>query len=191
MILFIDNYDSFSYNLVDLLKQHYTDVIVRRNDECTLEELLVLNPSAIVISPGPGRPEQAGILMQILETFIGKVPILGICLGQQAIAQHFGAKVVHAKKGMHGKVSKINHVEHPMFQNIPQGAEMMRYHSLIVEDLPDSLQCIAHTQEMEIMAIVHQALPIWSVQFHPESILSVDGPQIIRNWLSHFQLIKS
>ncbi len=191
MILFIDNYDSFSYNLVDLLKQHYHDVVVRRNDECTLEELHMLNPKALVISPGPGRPAQAGILMPILEAFIGNIPVLGICLGQQAIAQYFGAKVVHAKRGMHGKVSTINFSEHPMFNDIPQGAEMMRYHSLIVENLPSNLLGIAFTQEMELMAIAHPDLPVWAVQFHPESILSAHGPKIIRNWLSHFQLIKT
>lgn len=191
MILFIDNYDSFSYNLVDLLKQYYPEVVVRRNDECALEELLFLNPQAIVISPGPGRPEQAGLLMEIIDAFIGKIPMLGICLGQQAIAQHFGASVKHAKKGMHGKVSKINFIPHPMFTNVPQGSEMMRYHSLIVENIPNSLVAVAHTNENELMAIAHEKLPIWAVQFHPESVLSTNGPQIIVNWLSHFQLIKS
>ncbi len=190
MILFIDNYDSFSYNLVDLLKQHYSNVVIRRNDECTLEELILLNPQAIVISPGPGRPEQAGFLMEIINAFVGKIPMLGICLGQQAIAQHFGASVKHAKKGMHGKVSKINFIPHPMFNNVPQGAEMMRYHSLIVENLPESFYELAHTDEMELMAIAHKKLPVWTLQFHPESVLSINGPQIIVNWLSHFQLIK-
>lgn len=189
MILFIDNYDSFSYNLVDLLKQHYPEVIVRRNDECTLEELLFLNPRAIVISPGPGRPEQAGLLMEIIDAFVGKIPMLGICLGQQAVAQYFGANVIHAKKGMHGKVSKINFIPHPMFNNVPQGSEMMRYHSLIVEKTTPPLVPVAHTDNNELMAIAHEKLPIWAVQFHPESVLSTNGPQIIVNWLSHFQLI--
>jgi len=190
VILLFDNYDSFTYNLLDLLKQEYEDISVVRNDELSLAELIEINPRAILISPGPGRPEQSGILMEMLHHFVGKVPILGVCLGMQAIGLHFGAKLVHANFPMHGKTSIIKHNNHPMFFNIPQNSEMMRYHSLILKELPNELIQTSETTDAEVMSIVHKNLPIWGVQFHPESVLSKHGPLILRNWISHFQLIK-
>ncbi len=190
MILLFDNYDSFTYNLLDIVKQYKIEVKVIRNDEMTLSEIININPSAILFSPGPGRPENSGVLMQVLSHFIGKVPILGVCLGMQAIGIYFNAKLVHAKRPLHGKTSIIKHNEHIMFNNIPINSEMMRYHSLILEDLPNELLATAYSSENEIMAIAHHNLPVWGVQFHPESILSKDGPLILRNWISHFQLIK-
>jgi anthranilate synthase component 2 len=190
VILLFDNYDSFTYNLLDLLHQYELEIKVLRNDECTLSEIIALKPSAIVISPGPGRPEHAGILMELIKHFVGKVPLLGICLGHQALAMHFGSRLVHAEKCMHGKVSTIKHKSEHMFKGIRQNAEMMRYHSLIIEELSIELQATAFTKEMELMAFEHKTLPIWGLQFHPESIMSSEGPKIIQNWLTHFQLIK-
>lgn len=190
MILLFDNYDSFTYNLLDLVKQYNIDVKVVRNDELSLSEIIELNPKGIILSPGPGRPEDSGILMDLINHFVGLVPILGVCLGMQAIGMHYGAKLVHAKKPMHGKTSEVHHQHHEMFQNISEKSEMMRYHSLILENIPNELIVTAHSEESEIMAIAHQILPVWGVQFHPESILSKEGPLIIRNWISHFQLIK-
>lgn len=190
MILLFDNYDSFTYNLLDLVKQHEVEVRVIRNDECLLSEIIELNPEAIIISPGPGRPENAGILMDLIRHFVNKVPILGICLGHQAIAMHFGAKLLNAKHPLHGKTSEIIHQNHEMFNGIPTGSAMMRYHSLIIEELPDGLISTSVTHNQEIMSIAHVHLPVWGLQFHPESILSPNGPQIIKNWLSHFQIIK-
>lgn len=190
MILLFDNYDSFTYNLLDLVKQYNIEVKVVRNDELPLSEIIKLNPSGIILSPGPGRPEESGILMELINYYIERVPILGVCLGMQAVGLHYGAKLVHAKKPMHGKTSKIIHQNHLMFYDVLNQTEMMRYHSLILENIPSELTITAHSEESEIMAIAHQQLPVWGVQFHPESILSTDGPTIIRNWISHFQLIK-
>lgn len=190
MILLLDNYDSFTYNLLELVKQHDVEVKVIRNDECLLSEIIELNPEAIIISPGPGRPENAGILMDLIRHFVDKVPILGICLGHQAIAMHFGAKLLNAKHPLHGKTSEIIHQNHEMYTGIPSGSAMMRYHSLIIEDLPEDLISTSVTNNQEIMSIAHVQFPVWGLQFHPESILSPNGPQIIKNWLSHFQIIK-
>ncbi len=190
MILLFDNYDSFTYNLLDLVMQHNIDVKVVRNDELTLSEIITINPSGIILSPGPGRPEDSGILMDVIHHYVGKIPILGVCLGMQAIGIHYGAKLLHAKKPMHGKTSKIRHYHHEMFKDISEITEMMRYHSLILENTPNELLVTAHSEESEIMAIAHQKLPVWGVQFHPESVLSKEGPLIIRNWISHFQLFK-
>lgn len=190
MILLVDNYDSFTYNLLDLVKQENLNVTVVRNDECSIEEIIKLNPQGIIISPGPGRPEHAGILMPLIDFFIEKIPILGVCLGHQAIGMHYGAKLRNAIRPMHGKTSVITHNHHPMFNQIPLQSEMMRYHSLILEDIPRELIPTAHSSENELMAFAHQNNLAWGVQFHPESILSENGPQIIRNWLAHFQTIK-
>ena len=190
MVLLFDNYDSFTYNLLDLVKQQGVEVKVIRNDECLLSYIIELNPEAIIISPGPGRPENAGILMEVIYHYIDKVPILGICLGHQAIAMHFGSKLLNAKHPLHGKTSDIIHQTHEMFNGIPSGSEMMRYHSLIIEDLPKELISTSVTVDQEIMSFAHVHLPVWGLQFHPESILSLQGPQIIKNWLSHFQIIK-
>lgn len=190
MILLLDNYDSFTYNLVDLFLKNNVELKVIRNDEHTLSEIVKFNPTAVVISPGPGRPENAGILMELIQRYATEIPILGICLGHQALCLHFGATLVHAKKCMHGRVSAIQHNSSSMFKAVPQQSEMMRYHSLIVEDLPACLEATAHTQAGELMAVSHKSLPLWGLQFHPESVLSSNGPQIIKNWLTHFQLIK-
>ena len=190
MILLLDNYDSFTYNLVDLFLINNAELKVIRNDEYTLSEIVKLKPDAIVISPGPGRPENAGVLMELIKEYEPKVPILGICLGHQALCLHFGADLVHAPKCMHGKVSKISFGTHVMFKDVPPHSEMMRYHSLIIENLPEIMEATAHTTNAELMAVAHKELPIWGLQFHPESVLSTNGPQIIRNWLTHFQLIK-
>lgn len=190
MILLFDNYDSFTYNLLDLFHQYGVEIKVVRNDELTLSEITALNPEAIVISPGPGRPEQSGILMELIAYFHDKIPILGVCLGLQAIALYFGGKLNHAQKPMHGKASEIYFEKHFMFEGIPPRSKMMRYHSLIAEDLPSSLTIIGKSIEGEIMAITHTNYKIWAVQFHPESILSEYGPKIVENWLTHFQLIR-
>lgn len=190
MIVLFDNYDSFTYNLADLFLQKGLELKVVRNNEWSLLDIISLNPEAIVISPGPGRPEESGILMELIQHFHDKIPLLGVCLGHQAIAQHFGARLVHASRCMHGKVSTIQHTHHAMFDKVEQHSEMMRYHSLIIEHLPECLEPTAYTQEHELMGFAHRHLAIWGVQFHPESILSKNGPQIIDNWLTHFQLIK-
>lgn len=189
MILLFDNYDSFTYNLLDLFHQSGVEIKVVRNNELSLSEIIASNPEAIVISPGPGRPEQSGILMELVEHFHNKVPMLGVCLGLQAIALYFGGKLKHAIKPMHGKTSEIYFETHAMFEGIPPKSKMMRYHSLIAEELPSSLKIIGKSAEGEIMAIAHDNLKIWAVQFHPESILSEYGPKIVENWLTHFQLI--
>jgi anthranilate synthase component 2 len=189
VILLFDNYDSFTYNLLDLVQQLNVEVKIVRNDELSLLEIINLNPHGIIISPGPGRPEQSGILMELISQFYNKVPILGVCLGMQALGLHFGAKLSHAKYPMHGKTSNIFHTNHEMFDGIPNGTEMMRYHSLILENIPSEFRITAETKNSEIMSIAHTELPIWAVQFHPESILSKNGVLIIRNWLAHFQLI--
>jgi anthranilate synthase/aminodeoxychorismate synthase-like glutamine amidotransferase len=172
------------------VKQQGVEVKVIRNDECLLSDIIELNPEAIIISPGPGRPENAGMLMELINHFVTRIPVLGICLGHQAIAIHFGSKLVNAKHPLHGKTSEIIHQNHVMFNRIPSGSEMMRYHSLIIEDLAKDLISTSVTINQEIMSIAHVHLPVWGLQFHPESILSPKGPQIIKNWLSHFQLIK-
>ena len=186
MLLVIDNYDSFTYNLVQYLGELGETIEVRRNDEVTLEEIeSKLLPERIVISPGPGTPDDAGVSLKVIERFGGRIPILGVCLGHQCIAQVFGAKVVRADKLMHGKTSTIRHNESGIFKNIAQPLEATRYHSLIVqrESLPDSLQITAETAEGEIMGLQHRQLPIHGVQFHPESILTAEGKKLLANFL--------
>ncbi len=189
MILLFDNYDSFTYNLLDLVKQLNVEVKVVRNNELTLSEIILLNPQGIIISPGPGRPENSGILMPLINHYFNKIPIFGVCLGMQALGLHSGATLDYAKHPMHGKTSKIFHNNHIMFEGVQDEEEMMRYHSLILKNNPLEFAITAKSEDEEIMAIAHNELPIWAVQFHPESILSKNGPLIIRNWLSHFQLI--
>jgi len=185
MILFIDNYDSFTYNLVDLLGQLNPHLIVVRNDHVTLSEIQSLNPSGIVISPGPGTPDDAGISCRVIETFCHQIPILGVCLGHQCIAQVFGGKIVRAPKPVHGKTSHIFHQQEGLFRNIQSPFPATRYHSLIVEknSLPASLKATAFTEDGIIMALKHQTFPLYGVQFHPESILTTEGPRILKNWL--------
>ena len=185
MIFMIDNYDSFTYNLVQYLEMLEADVTVRRNDETSLEEIASLNPEALVISPGPGRPSSAGISMDAIRYFAGKIPILGVCLGHQAIGEVFGGKVVHAKNLMHGKTSPVTHDGKGLFEGIPQNFKAMRYHSLAVEaaSLPACLEISGRSDDGEIMALRHREYPIESIQYHPESIATVSGKRQLANFL--------
>lgn len=189
MILMIDNYDSFTYNIVQYLGELGEELVVRRNDEITIQEIEVLDPSYLVISPGPCTPNEAGISLEAIRYFAGKIPILGVCLGHQSIAQVFGGEVIRAERLMHGKTSTIFHKEQGMFQGLPSPIEVTRYHSLIVknEQLPDELMVTAWTEENEIMAIKHKTLPVEGVQFHPESIMSQFGKEMLSNFLKNNQ----
>jgi len=183
MYLLIDNYDSFTYILQDYLLQLGEDCSVYKNDELTIEEIKQLNPSRIILSPGPETPLQAGITMEVIDAFHKTIPILGICLGHQALGMYFGAKLVYAPYPMHGKTSLINHASHPLFANIVSPTEVMRYHSLVIEELPPSLKATATSiNDACIMAIVHNHYPCVGIQFHPESIGTGEGLQILRNW---------
>ncbi len=187
MLLMIDNYDSFTYNLVQYLKELHKDVLVRRNDEISLSDIKNLQPERIVISPGPGRPEDAGITLSLIKKFAGTIPILGICLGHQAIAQAFGARIVHSKKVMHGKTSLIYHNEADIFSGIKMPLTATRYHSLVIEkdSLPNDFNIIAWTDESEIMGIQHKNLALTGLQFHPESILTEQGHTLLQNFINH------
>jgi anthranilate synthase/aminodeoxychorismate synthase-like glutamine amidotransferase len=185
MIVMIDNYDSFTYNLVQYLKELGAKVSVFRNDKVTAEKIIRLRPEKIVVSPGPGRPEDAGISCKVIKEFSGKVPILGVCLGHQCIGYVFGANIVRAKRLMHGKVSRIFHDGKDIFKGLPEPFFATRYHSLIVEEkgLPSCLRVTARTKDKEIMGIRHDKYPVWGVQFHPESIMTDCGKQILSNFL--------
>ena len=185
MILMIDNYDSFTYNLVQYLGELGQKVLVYRNDALSISDIKKLNPSKIVISPGPGRPEDAGISCEVIRQFSGKIPILGVCLGHQAIGLCFGGKIVGAKKLMHGKTSKIYHNKKDIFKGIASPFLATRYHSLLVEkkSLPDCLEITAFTSDNEIMGLKHKTYPVWGVQFHPESILTKSGKQLLDNFI--------
>ena len=183
-LLLIDNYDSFTYNLYDYFLQLGVDCVVFRNDAISIPEIDQLAPDAIVLSPGPERPAQAGISNEIIHYFHTSIPILGVCLGHQAIGEFFGAKLVKASRVMHGKTSEIYHQGHPIFTNLPLSFEVMRYHSLILEALPERLELLAQTEEGEIMALSHRNYPLIGIQFHPESILTPHGLQILSNWLN-------
>ncbi|MBP1752696.1 MAG: trpG [Geobacteraceae bacterium] len=185
MLLMIDNYDSFTYNLVQYLGQLGEQVAVYRNDRITLEEIEILAPERIVVSPGPCTPLEAGISVPAIRHFAGRIPILGVCLGHQAIGAAFGGKVVRSGYLMHGKTSPIHHDGKGLFKGLPNPFEATRYHSLIVErsTLPECLEITAWVEEGEIMGMQHKELPLWGVQFHPESILTVNGMDILRNFL--------
>ena len=186
MILLIDNYDSFSYNLFQLVGEVNSDIKVSRNDKITIEEIAELNPECIILSPGPGRPENAGICIDIVKEFYDKIPILGVCLGHQAICEAFGGKVSHAKRLMHGKSSDISLDYDFIFKGLPAEISVGRYHSLsLVEDtIPDCLEIISKAKDDgEIMAVKHKDFNIYGLQFHPESILTPDGLTIIRNFI--------
>ena len=186
MILVIDNYDSFTYNLVQLLGELGAEVCVARNDQMTLDEARALRPSHVVISPGPGTPDEGGISLDVIRELGPTTPTLGVCLGQQAIGQAFGGRVVRAPRLMHGKTSAIYHKSTPLFTGIPSPFEATRYHSLIVEEpLPDALEVTAFTEAGEIMALRHREYPIAGVQFHPESILTHFGPRLLQNFLEN------
>ena len=185
-LLVIDNYDSFTYNLVQLFgEMDGIDVVVKRNDEISIDEIRKLGPDRICISPGPGRPENAGVSSELIREFGQTIPILGVCLGHQCIAQVFGGEVVRAEKLMHGKTSQIHHQNRGVFKDLAEPLEATRYHSLIVkrDSVPDALQITAETDEGEIMGLEHKKFPIHGVQFHPESILTGEGRRILRNFL--------
>jgi len=186
MVLLLDNYDSFTYNLRDYILQLGQQCVVVRNDEMTIDELEKINFSSAVISPGPRTPSDAGITMPFIERFHASKPILGICLGHQAIGEFFGAKLVKAVKPMHGKTSVITHTGHFLFDDLPGEVEVMRYHSLILDNLSAiPLQVIAQTAADEIMAIAHKDLKVAGVQFHPESILTPHGIVLLKNWFNN------
>lgn len=183
-ILLLDNYDSFTYNLYDYLSSLGVHCTVIRNDKVTLAELKKSHFDAIVLSPGPQRPQNAGILMAVLEYYSNKKPILGICLGMQAIGEFFGAKLVRAKVPVHGKTSMMRHTQDAIFEGLANPTEIMRYHSLILEQLPACLLPIGYTPEGELMGLKHDQLPIVGLQFHPESILTKGGFQMLSNWVN-------
>ena len=184
-LLVVDNYDSFTYNLVQYFGELGAEVIVRRNDELLVEEIRQSGVERICVSPGPGRPENAGISEQIIREFANKLPILGVCLGHQCIAQVFGGEVTRASRLMHGKTSAIRHHNRGVFENLAQPLEATRYHSLIVrrEGLPPELEITAETDDGEIMGLQHRQFPVYGVQFHPESILTGEGKKLLANFL--------
>ena len=190
MLLMIDNYDSFTYNLVQYLGELGQDVRVYRNDQITLDEIKALKPEKIVISPGPCTPNEAGVSVDAIREFAGKIPLLGVCLGHQSIGQAFGGKIVHAREIMHGKTSMIHHLDVGVFKGLENPFEATRYHSLVIEkaSLPDCLEVTAWTQDEngaidEIMGVRHKAMAVEGVQFHPESILTQHGHDMLRNFL--------
>lgn len=185
MILVIDNYDSFTFNLVQLIGKFTQNITVKRNNEITVLEAEQMNPSGIVISPGPGRPEHAGVTVDVIRHCGCRVPTLGVCLGHQAIGLAFGGSVIHAPSLMHGQTSSIKHGGTPLFDNVENPFVATRYHSLVVskENFPDELEITAESDEGVIMGIRHRNFPIDGVQFHPESILTEQGEQILLNWL--------
>lgn len=194
LLLMIDNYDSFTFNLVHYFQALGQEVLVFRNDEVTLKNIEQLKPDYIVISPGPCDPNAAGISLSVVNEFAGRIPLLGVCLGHQCIAQHFGAKIEKAKRVMHGKTSQIRHKEHDLFLGLNQPLQVTRYHSLIVnkDSLPEELTITAWSESKagdvdEIMALAHKTLPISSVQFHPESILTEQGQRLLANFIEQFK----
>ena len=184
MILLIDNYDSFSYNLYQMIGQINPDINVIRNDEMTVDEIKALAPDRIILSPGPGRPEDAGIICDVAAN-IHDIPILGVCLGHQAIGYCYGGEIVRAKRLMHGKLSPITHNGLDLFQGIPQQTKVVRYHSLVIkrETLPECLEITAESDDGEIMGIRHKTKPLFGIQYHPESILTTTGKRQLKNFL--------
>ena len=184
-MLLIDNYDSFTYNLVQAFAAQGADVQVHRNDQVSVEDALTIDPSHLVISPGPGRPEGAGVSLDMIAAFAGKVPVLGVCLGHQSIVQHFGGEIVRAERLMHGKTSDIKHDGKTIFDGISQPFEVGRYHSLCAENetLPDELTITAETDRGEIMGVRHRTLQVEGVQFHPESVLTPEGDTLMANFM--------
>ncbi|MEK7728732.1 MAG: aminodeoxychorismate/anthranilate synthase component II [candidate division KSB1 bacterium] len=184
----LDNFDSFTYNLVQYFAELGAQLEVARNNEITLAEIRALMPQAIVLSPGPGNPDSAGIMLALISTFAGEIPMLGVCLGQQAIAQAFGGKVVRAPELLHGKTSNIHHNGAGLFAGLNNPFQAMRYHSLIVapENLPACLQVTARTEHGLIMGLAHEKFPIAGVQFHPESILTEPGKELLKNFMQYY-----
>ena len=185
MILMIDNYDSFTYNLVQAFRELGADMQVVRNDQIDVDGIRALAPAALILSPGPGNPDSAGVTLAAIKEFAGKVPLFGVCLGHQSIAQAFGGRIVHAKRLMHGKTSRIHHDGRGVFAGLEQDFPAMRYHSLAVEreSLPDCFEISAETEDGEIMGLRHKTLPIESVQYHPESIGTPEGMKQMRNFV--------
>ncbi|HVY07270.1 MAG TPA: aminodeoxychorismate/anthranilate synthase component II [Burkholderiales bacterium] len=186
MLLMIDNYDSFTYNLVQYFGELGEDVKVVRNDELGIEQIAAMNPERIVVSPGPCTPNEAGVSVPAIRHFAGKIPLLGVCLGHQSIGQAFGGRIVHAKQLMHGKVSNIEHRNQGVFRELPNPLCATRYHSLVIEreSLPDVLEVTAWTEDGEIMGVRHKQLQVEGVQFHPESILTERGHDLLANFLN-------
>lgn len=185
MIYMIDNYDSFTYNLVQYLQMLGAEVVVRRNDEVSVEEVLNSGAAGVVLSPGPGRPDEAGIMLDLIRRG-GDMPMLGVCLGHQAIGAAFGARIIHAKQLMHGKLSTITHDGQGVFKGLPETFQAVRYHSLAIDEssLPDCLVPTAHSEDGELMGIRHTSRPLEGIQYHPESILSQNGKRQLRNFLT-------
>ncbi|OKL36047.1 aminodeoxychorismate/anthranilate synthase component II [Domibacillus mangrovi] len=188
MIFMIDNYDSFTYNLVQYLGELGHELVVRRNDEVTTDQIADMNPDFVMISPGPCTPDEAGISIEAVEKFAGKIPLFGVCLGQQSIAQAFGGEVIRAERLMHGKTSLVFHDGKTVFENLPNPFRATRYHSLIVknETFPDCFDVSAWTEEGEIMAIRHKEFAVEAVQFHPESIMTECGKEMLQNFISTY-----
>ncbi|MGG5796404.1 aminodeoxychorismate/anthranilate synthase component II [Bacillus nitratireducens] len=188
MILMIDNYDSFTFNLVQFLGELGQELVVKRNDEVTISDIENMKPDFLMISPGPCSPNEAGISMEVIQYFAGKIPIFGVCLGHQSIAQVFGGEVVRAERLMHGKTSPMYHDGKTIFSDIPNPFTATRYHSLIVkkETLPECLEITSWTEEGEIMALRHKTLPIEGVQFHPESIMTSHGKELLHNFIRKY-----
>ncbi len=186
MLLMIDNYDSFTYNLVQYFGELGEEVVVKRNDEIDVAGIAALRPDRIVISPGPCTPNEAGISVPTINEFAGKIPLLGVCLGHQSIGQAFGGRIVHAKQLMHGKTSAIHHADKGVFRGLPNPFTATRYHSLVIEreTLPDCLEITAWTDDGEIMGVRHKTLAVEGVQFHPESVLTEHGHALLKNFLT-------
>ena len=184
-MLLIDNYDSFTYNLVQAFAAMGADVRVYRNDEITVDEAVALDPTHLVISPGPGRPDDAGVSLDMIGAFAGRIPVLGVCLGHQSLVQHFGGNIVRAERLMHGKTSMVKHDGKTIFDGISQPFEVGRYHSLCAEreSLPAELELTAETERGEIMGVRHKTLPLEGVQFHPESVLTPEGNHLMANFM--------
>jgi anthranilate synthase component 2 len=191
MILVIDNYDSFTYNLVQSLGKKTQDILVKRNNELTSDEIAHLAPRGIVLSPGPGKPENAGITVEVIQRFGSKIPILGVCLGHQAIGYAFGARITHAPSLMHGRTSTVTHAGETILKSVSNPLRVGRYHSLVVspEQFPEELKISAHTHDGIIMGVTHRKFPIEGIQFHPESVLTQDGEMILNNWLEVYKIL--
>ncbi len=184
-MLLIDNYDSFTYNLVQAFAAQGAEVIVHRNDAITVEDAIAMEPTHLVISPGPGRPEDAGVSLEMIGAFKERVPVFGVCLGHQCIVQHFGGEIVRAERLMHGKTSMVKHDGNTIYEGLTNPFEVGRYHSLCAEhdSLPAELELTAQTERNEIMGVRHKTLPVEGVQFHPESVLTPEGDQLMANFM--------
>tara|TARA_B110000467_G_scaffold8975_1_gene7796 strand:+ start:713 stop:1279 length:567 start_codon:yes stop_codon:yes gene_type:complete len=187
MILMIDNYDSFTYNIVQYMGELGADMLVERNDQISIEEIEALNPKKIVISPGPCTPDKAGVSVAVIKHFAGKVPLLGVCLGHQSVGAAFGGEIIKAGKLMHGKTSEVRHDGKTLFKNLPNPFTATRYHSLVLnrKTLPDCFEISAESDDNEIMGIRHKELPVEGVQFHPESILTPNGKDLLKNFIEY------